>query len=126
MGTIGQRLKRLEDRPLLTGRGRYVADNPAPGALHMRIVRSPVAFGRLRGVNLSAALAMPGVAAIWTWEDVKEVPPIDSRVPNSALKPYRQTVLARDYVRYVGDPVAAVFAADAYAAEDAADMGELE
>jgi len=126
MGTIGQRLKRLEDRPLITGRGRYVADNHAPGALHMRIVRSPVAFGRLRGVNLSAALAMPGVAAIWTWEDVKEVPPIDSRVPNSALKPYRQTVLARDYVRYVGEPVAAVFAADAYAAEDAADMVELE
>ena len=126
MGTIGQRLKRLEDRPLITGRGRYVADNHAPGGLHMRIVRSPVAFGRLRGANLRAALAMPGVAAIWTWEDVKEVPPIDSRVPNSALKPYRQTVLARDYVRYVGEPVAAVFAADAYAAEDAADMVELE
>lgn len=126
MGAIGQRLKRLEDRPLITGCGRYAADNHAPGGLHMRIVRSPVAFGRLRGANLRAALAMPGVAAIWTWEDVKEVPPIDSRVPNSALKAYRQTVLARDYVRYVGEPVAAVFAADAYAAEDAADLVELE
>lgn len=126
MGAIGQPLKRLEDRPLITGRGRYVGDNQAPGQLHMRIVRSPVAFGRLRRVNARAALAMPGIVAIWTWEDVKQVPPIGFRVPNRALESFRQTVLARDYVRYVGEPVAAVFAADPYAAEDAADLVELE
>jgi carbon-monoxide dehydrogenase large subunit len=126
MGAIGQSFRRLEDPLLITGRGRYAADNHAPGGLHMRIVRSPVAFGRLRGVNLRAALAVRGVAAIWTWQDVKEVPPIDIRMPNRALEPFRQTVLARDYVRYVGEPVAAVFAADAYAAEDAADLVDLE
>lgn len=126
MGAIGQPLKRLEDRPLITGRGRYAADNHAPGTLHMRMVRSPVAFGRLRGVTLRPALAMPGVAAIWTWEDLKEVPPLGFRVLDRALDPFRQTVLARDYVRYVGEPVAAVFAADAYAAEDAADLVELD
>ncbi|MBI2960256.1 MAG: xanthine dehydrogenase family protein, partial [Betaproteobacteria bacterium] len=123
---IGQSLRRLEDRPLVTGRGRYAADNHASGALHMRMVRSPVAFGRLRGVNPRAALAAPGVVAIWTWEDVKEVPPIDFRVANRALEPFRQTVLARDFVRYVGEPVAAVFATDAYCAEDAADLVDLE
>lgn len=126
MGTIGQSLKRLEDRPLVTGRGRYVADYHAPGELHMRIVRSPIAFGRLLGVNAAAALALPGVAAIWTWEDLKEVPPIGFRVSSPELEPFRQTVLAGDYVRYVGEPVAAVFAADAYTAEDAAELVELE
>src|SRR3990172_12717256 len=102
MGAIGQSLRRLEDRPLVTGRGRYAADNHAPGELHMRIVRSPVAFGRLRGVSLRAALAVPGVAAIWTWEDITELPPIGFRMANPALDSFRQRVLARDYVRYVG------------------------
>ncbi|MBI2319648.1 MAG: xanthine dehydrogenase family protein [Betaproteobacteria bacterium] len=126
MGAIGQPLRRIEDRPLVTGRGRYAADNNAPGQLHMRMVRSPVAFGRLRGVNLRAARAVPGVAAIWTWEDVKELPPIDFRVPNRELEPFRQSVLAHNYVRYVGEPVAAVFADDAYAAEDAAELVEVD
>ncbi len=66
---------------------------------------------------------MAGVVAIWTWPDVDRIPPIDFRLSKVAgLEPFRQTVLARDYVRYVGDPVAVVFADNVYTAEDAAEL----
>ena len=123
MRSIGRALRRLEDGPLLKGKGRFAADLREPEQLHMRIVRSPVAFGRILGTEIEAALALPGVRAIWTAADVGDLPPIDFRMTRlTGLEPYRQFVLARDYVRYVGDPVAAVFADDAYVAEDAADL----
>ncbi|HET7717727.1 MAG TPA: xanthine dehydrogenase family protein molybdopterin-binding subunit [Bauldia sp.] len=123
MPVIGRSVRRLEDGPLLTGQGRFAADVSFPGQLHMRVVRSPLAHGRLLGVDASEALAMPGVTAVWTGADVSAIPPIDfrmTRVPG--LSPYRQPILARDKVRYVGEPVAAVFAEDAYLAEDAAGL----
>jgi aerobic carbon-monoxide dehydrogenase large subunit len=123
MSALGQPLKRLEDRPLLTGAGRFVADQQQAGQVYMRVVRSPVAFGRLISVDTAAAAAMPGVRAVWTAADVADLPPIDFRMTRIAgLDPYRQRVLARDYVRYVGDPVAVVFADDPYLAEDAAEL----
>lgn len=126
-GSIGRSLKRLEDRPLLLGRGRFAADQNFPGQLTMRVVRSNVAFGRIRGVDIRAALRAPGVAAVWTFADVERIPPIDFRLSKVAgLEPFRQTVLARDYVRYVGDPIAVVFAEDVYAAEDAAELVEVD
>jgi carbon-monoxide dehydrogenase large subunit/6-hydroxypseudooxynicotine dehydrogenase subunit gamma len=70
---------------------------------------------------------LPGVVAVWTAAEIADVPPIDfreGRIP--ALEPYRQPVLATDTVRYVGEPVAAVFAEDPYIAEDAADLVALE
>lgn len=123
MKYIGASPSRLEDRPLLIGAGRYVADLNAPRQLHMRVVRSPVAFGRIVSIDTAQARQRPGVAAIWTFEDVRDLPPIDIRLTRvGGLDPYRQTVLARDYVRYVGDPIAAVFAEDPYIAEDAAEL----
>ena len=120
---IGQGVRRLEDRPLLTGAGRFAADISFPHQLAMRVVRSPVAFGRLRAVDVRAALRAPGVVAVWTGADVAEVPPIDFRMTRVAgLEPYRQPMLAREFVRYVGEPVACVFAEDAYLAEDAAEL----
>lgn len=120
---IGMPHKRLEDRTLLTGGGRFAADLSAPGQLHMRVVRSPVAFGRLRSVDVREARRLPGVVAVWTFADVERIPPIQIRLTKiGGLEPYQQTVLARDYVRYVGDPVAAVFAEDPYVAEDAAEL----
>ncbi|MEQ1612901.1 MAG: molybdopterin cofactor-binding domain-containing protein, partial [Hyphomicrobiaceae bacterium] len=93
----------------------------------MRVVRSQVAHGTIRGVDAAPALAMPGVVAVWTFADVAEVPPIDFRLTKVAgLEPYRQTILANSRVRYVGDPVAVVFATDAYVAEDAAEAIELD
>ena len=124
---IGRSVSRLEDGPLVTGAGRFVGDLSFPHQLHMRLVRSPMANGRLIGIDSSAALAMPGVVAVWTSESIPEVPPVDFRDPSAeALLPYRQPVLARDRVRYVGEPVAAVFANDSYVAEDAADLVVIE
>lgn len=123
MKYIGVSHKRLEDPVLLTGRGSFAADLNAPRQLHMRLVRSSVAFGRIISIDRREARRLPGVVAIWTFEDVKEIPPIDHRLGKvGGLEPYRQTVLAKDYVRYVGDPMAAVFAENVYIAEDAAEL----
>lgn len=127
MGQIGKSVRRIEDLPLLTGSGRYAADVSVPGMLYMRIVRSSVAFGRLTGIRAEEARRHPGAVAVWTAVDVTDVPPIDFRMTSvPGLERYRQPVLARDYVRYVGEPIAVVFAADPYTAEDVADLVELE
>jgi carbon-monoxide dehydrogenase large subunit/6-hydroxypseudooxynicotine dehydrogenase subunit gamma len=124
---IGQSVERLEDPPLVTGRGGFAGDINFPHQLTMRIVRSAHAHGRLVSVDTMAARALPGVFAVWTADDIAEVPPVDFREGSiPALDPYRQPVLAKARVRYVGDPVAAVFAADAYIAEDAADLVSIE
>jgi CO/xanthine dehydrogenase Mo-binding subunit len=123
---IGKSVRRLEDRPLLTGKGRFAADISFENQLHMRVVRSPVANGRLVKVDCAAALKLPGVHAVWTAADVAHIPPIGFRLTGlTELEPYQQHVLARDRVRYVGDPVAVVFASDPYIAEDAADLVEV-
>src|SRR5579859_4748887 len=123
MSYIGRSLKRIEDRPLLLGTGTFAADCNWPGQLHMRVVRSPVAFGKILGVDTTDAIRVEGVVAVWTIRDVDDLPPIDFRQMRAeALVPYRQWILARDYVRYVGEPVAIVFACDPYIAEDAADL----
>jgi CO/xanthine dehydrogenase Mo-binding subunit len=123
MGQIGRSVRRLEDRPLLTGAVWFAADIAAPGALYMRVVRSPAAFGRRNAIRHEEAARCPGVVAMWTAADVADIPPIDFRMtPAPGLETYRQPILARDHVRYVGEPLAAVFAADPYSAEDAADL----
>jgi aerobic carbon-monoxide dehydrogenase large subunit len=120
---LGKSIRRLEDRLLLTGQGRFAADIGFPDQLHMRVVRSPVAFGRLLAIQAEEAQATAGVAAVWTGADVATTPPIDFRqVRVSGLEPYRQPILAQDFVRYVGEPLAVVFAEDPYLAEDAAEL----
>jgi CO/xanthine dehydrogenase Mo-binding subunit len=122
---VGRSVPRLEDRPLLTGRGRFAADISFPGQWTMRIVRSPVAHGTIRSIGVSAALKMTGVHAVWTHSDVAQIPPIPFRLTGlKQLEPYRQPVLAKDVVRYVGEPIAAIFADNAYIAEDAAELVE--
>src|SRR5216684_474656 len=123
MSVVGRSVPRLEDPPLVRGRGRFAADVAFPRMLHMRLVRSASAHGRIASIDGAAARAVPGVAAVWTAADVADVPPIDFRLTRiEGLAPYRQPILARERVRYVGEPVAAVFADDPYAAEDAADL----
>jgi aerobic carbon-monoxide dehydrogenase large subunit len=124
---IGQSVGRLEDLALVMGAGRFVADMSLPFQLHMRLVRSPMAHGRHLKIDATEALAISGVVAVWTSDDISDLPPVDFRDPSAeALLPYRQPVLARDRVRYVGEPVAAVFAVDAYTAEDASEAVHLE
>jgi aerobic carbon-monoxide dehydrogenase large subunit len=89
----------------------------------MRVVRSAYAHGRIVGIDATAALQSPGCVAVWTAQDVQDIPPIEFRPTRvEGLEPYRQPVLARGRVRYVGEPVAVVFAEDPYQAEDAADL----
>jgi aerobic carbon-monoxide dehydrogenase large subunit len=120
---VGRSVPRLEDRPLLTGQGRFSADISFAGQWHMRVVRSAVAHGKIKSIDTKAALALPGVHAVWTHADVADIAPIPFRLTGlKALEPYRQPVLAKDVVRYVGEPVAIVFADNAYLAEDAAEL----
>lgn len=124
---IGRSVRRLEDDPLITGRGRFAANIDFSHQLHMRAVRSTSAHGKIVSINTEAARAAPGVFAVWTGETVADVPPIDFREGRIIeFEPYRQPILARDYVRYVGEPIAVVFAESAYLAEDAADLVSCE
>src|SRR5271163_1873597 len=127
MAFVGRSVARLEDRPLVTGQGRFAADISFAHQLHMRVVRSAHAHGRIAAIDAAAARAVAGVAAVWTAADVAEIPPIDFRLTRiEGLEPFRQPILAAGRVRYVGEPVAVVFAGDPYQAEDAADLVTVE
>jgi carbon-monoxide dehydrogenase large subunit len=118
---IGSPVERVEDLRFLRGRGQYVDDLVRPGQWHAAIVRSSVAHGRLRSVDTAAALALPGVHAVLTAQDLgRPIPTIPFRRPNPTIAPYAQPVLADDVVRYVGEPVAVVLADSPEQAEDGA------
>jgi aerobic carbon-monoxide dehydrogenase large subunit len=120
---VGRSVSRLEDGPLVLGQGRFAADISFAHQAHMRMVRSAHAHGRIVAIDCAEAGASAGVIAIWTAADVADIPPIDFRLTRiEGLEPYRQPILASGRVRYVGEPVAVVFASDPYAAEDAADL----
>jgi aerobic carbon-monoxide dehydrogenase large subunit len=121
---FGARVKRLEDPALLCGRGRFVDDVKLTGVLHACFVRSPHAHARLRGIDIKPAMGNPGVHAVLTADDLPQPmcsKPMPMLLPNPAITVARtQTVLARDEVHYVGQPVAVVIADTRYLAEDAA------
>lgn len=124
---IGDPVRRVEDPVLLRGQGRFAGDVVHPNQVHMRVVRSPIAHGFIREVSTARAAQAGGVVAVWTASDVADLPPIDFRLTAlDEMRPYRQPVLARGRVRYVGEPVAVVFAESEYAAEDAAELVDVE
>jgi aerobic carbon-monoxide dehydrogenase large subunit len=125
---IGARLPRKEDPRLLTGRGRFGDDVVAEGQLWARVVRSPVAHGRIAGIDLTQARAAPGVVSVATAADLPPGLriPVRLAVKELDLSPFLQPVLAADVVRYVGEPVAVVVATDPYAAEDAAELADVD
>lgn len=127
MNFIGVSIKRLEDPRLLVGDGRYVGDVVRPGMAHAVILRSPHAHARVRRVDGRRALARPGVLACLTGADLAGVPPIPIRHPDKpAQAAYLQPPLAGEKVRYVGEPVAVVVAADPASAVDARELVEIE
>jgi carbon-monoxide dehydrogenase large subunit len=115
---IGRRLLRQEDPRLVTGKGAYVTDLALPGMLHTAVLRSPHAHARIARVNVERARLVPGVVAVLTAADLRDVGPL----PVMAHPPgQRQTdfpVLPADRARYVGQPLAAVVAETRYAAQD--------
>jgi carbon-monoxide dehydrogenase large subunit/6-hydroxypseudooxynicotine dehydrogenase subunit gamma len=92
----------------------------------MRVLRAPLAHARIESIDAEVALALPGVDAVLTGEDIEGVPPIPVRTATEhRLDEFLQPVLARERVRYVGEPVAVVLAEDPYLAEDAAELIEV-
>ena len=126
-GLIGASPRRREDAPLLLGRGRYLDDLRRPDTLHLGVVRSLHAHARLTGIAADAARALPGVF-VFTAADLPEVsrgiPAPFGGAPST--RPYVQVALARDVVRYVGEPVAVVVAGDPYRLADAMDAVTVE
>ena len=121
---IGQPIKRLEDLPLLTGAGRFVADLRVADMLEAAFVRSPHAHAAIRGIDARAARQCPGVHAVLTLADLKPLL-THERLPlqfRTAQLPADITplVLAKDEVAFVGEAVAVVIAQSRYLAEDAA------
>jgi aerobic carbon-monoxide dehydrogenase large subunit len=120
---IGSAIERLEDLRLLRGRGQFVDDLARENLLHAVILRSSVAHGRIRSIDVAAARTRPSVHAVITAAEIgTTVPTIPLRQDSSpAFKPFEQPVIAYDKVRYVGEPIAVVLAESAAAAEDALD-----
>ncbi len=121
---IGSRITRLEDEPLLRGRGRFVDDIAIPGTWHAAFVRSPHPHALIKGIDKCAALAVPGVHAVLTLDDLAEVMVMrrmvrhsNSGMPLDKAWPY---ALAPGEVCYVGEPVALIVADNRAIAEDAA------
>ena len=124
---FGMALKRKEDPRLITGQGTYVEDVTLTGMLHMVLVRSPLAHALIKSIDASEALKSPGVAAVFTGEDLKEELgslPCGWVVPDTKEVPHPP--LAVDRVRYVGDAVVAVLAESAAQASDAASVVDVE
>jgi carbon-monoxide dehydrogenase large subunit len=119
---IGQRIPRKEDGRLLTGRGAFVDDITLPGMLHVAFVRSPIARGKIKSIDVSAARDMRGVHAVLTAADLGKYNLVITSYMMADLGEPRVRPLSSDYVCYVGDPVAMVVADSRYVAEDAAGL----
>src|SRR6516165_3771161 len=121
MSIMGTRVLRTEDPRLLTNGGVYTDDLRLPeltGAAYVTIVRSPLAHALITGIDTSAAADVPGVVAVLTAADLP-APPEDA-------DPTAEPLLARDRVRYVGEPVALVLTEGRYQGEDAAELVSID
>ena len=124
----GHSVRRIEDPALVQGQGRYTDDVQPAGQLCLRFVRSSFAHGRIVGIDTTAALAVPGVVAVYTGAEllaagVKPLAPASGfkQPGGQAMSPPPKHALAVDVVRYVGECVAAVVATDRHAAQAGAD-----
>ncbi|WP_372619201.1 xanthine dehydrogenase family protein molybdopterin-binding subunit [Falsiroseomonas sp.] len=127
-GPLGRAQRRREDRRLLMGQGRFLDDIAAPpGCLHAVFVRSPHPHARIGAIESDAARAIPGVAAVLTGRDlVPLIAPLRMAPPIEGLLPMEMPVLPVEAARFVGDPVAMVLAESRVAAEDAAELVQVD
>jgi carbon-monoxide dehydrogenase large subunit len=124
---FGAPVKRNEDRKLLTGQALFIDDVELPNMLHAAFLRSQVAHARIRRIDVSAALRRPGVVAVYTADDLGAywqpgpllVPP--PPIPGIVFHVRTQVPLAKDKVRYAGEPLAVIVAESRYIAEDGLD-----
>jgi CO/xanthine dehydrogenase Mo-binding subunit len=118
LSSVGQSIPRVEARAKVTGKTEYVHNLRLPGMLYGRIYRSTVAHAHIRGIDVTAAQALPGVHAVYTGADMQKL------IPEPYYGPafHDQPILALDKVRHVGEPVALVLAADPHVAEAAAQL----
>ena len=115
----GASVTRSDDERMLLGLGRFVADRPLEGVLDVAIVRSPLAHARIEDIDTASAADAPGVVGVFTAADLVGLEPYPDTM--EFIGSVETFALARDRVRYVGSPVAAVVAEDRYLAEDAAE-----
>ena len=124
---VGAKVARREDPRLLSGAGNYVADIKRHGMLHMAFRRSDHAHAAILNIDAEAALALPGVVAVYTGEDIAAM--ANPYQATSRMKNYQATFippLAVGKVRYVGEAVVAVVAESRYVAEDALALIEID
>lgn len=124
---VGKSIKRVNDRRLITGTGRYVDDVRAGGVLHAVTIRSPYAHAHIRSIDTSRAAASPGVVAVYAGEDIAGL--VSPKISGAGLLPDRRIErypLAVDEARYAGDSVAVVIAETATEARDAAELVEVD
>ncbi|HVB06781.1 MAG TPA: xanthine dehydrogenase family protein molybdopterin-binding subunit [Acidimicrobiales bacterium] len=120
---VGTGVKRREDRRLLTGKGEFLDDLAFADFLEAAIVRSSVAHARVRSVDVSAAVALPGVAGVFTAADLEELlQDLPPKVTHPDLRPRVRFPIVLDEACYVGEPIAVVVAESRRVAEDAADL----
>jgi carbon-monoxide dehydrogenase large subunit len=126
--TFGARIERNIDPKLLRGEGAFVDDIPLTNVLHVAFLRSPLARARIAKLDVTAAKSYPGVAAVYTCDDIGPLDtPMPLLIPHPSMKnPKTQRPLARGDVHYVGQTIAMVVAVDRYTAEDAAALIDVE
>ena len=122
---IGQPVNRKEDRRMLLGRGRFVADMDRPRLLHAAFARSPLAAATVASIDTGTARSAPGVVAVFTAKDLGD-PYLLATLERDEFVPTAMPILAGDRVRFTGEPAALVIADDPYRAEDAAELVELD
>lgn len=121
----GTPVRRIEDPRLLTGAARFVDDLAPAGLLHAAFARSPFAAARIESVEAGVARGRPGVVAVLTADDLEDVPGLRAILERDDFAETEMPLLAREVVRFVGEPVAMVLADSRYAAEDGAEAVEV-
>jgi carbon-monoxide dehydrogenase large subunit len=123
--TVGKPIKRTEDPRLIQGLAHYVDDIRLPDTLHAVFLRSIYAHARIKSIDVTEALKLPGVVAVYTGKDLAKVGPVPCGASIPEMKAPTHTVLATDKVYFVGHPVAVVVAETKFAARDAVDLIEV-